>query len=698
MANQKRYEITPLLPSSKFISQSHLKNKHDKDVEDQEIEMSLEHFLPKNLKKERVSLCLYDCVILTLQYLQILALIQSMALRWVWPEEWLSNMYFLFFFNFDFWEILKMKSGSKSLFVQDAYIPSSDIPEDYFTFELTWLLLVIVFIIVVVVTTVVIRCRYPHKEQEYSADVQRVIIVVLEIFAFPIGVHIFRLFQCTSTSAVFVDNELSCFQGTHLAHVVPGLILALALFVVYPVYLVYCAWKGRLGSTNEHHETNLLLKEAEFLLKVNSQWLTDSMFMYSSFKLTGIFQRPAIFVMKLALLIVFSAGFSSIYTQALSTTIILSIFLLLFIVIRPYRLTLFNVVLIFSQLCLVGCSLLGTMIAASSSVRVTSAWLLPQYSVWILVAMNGAWLLMTIVFSLYLLVYAVCYGSGKISQYIWPTLKTSSSESRKFVTAILRGKLALVKARSTTPMFANVHELVHQIKVVNAYLREAEFFDDNLHSILMDLLDELIETHSDLVPQSLFSDSIKASIQETSAEFVALIPSFARRLAQRDYDFILVSPQKKRILLKMFILGIFLNGRKQKIAKHRLNDQALETVWQEPVLGFAAEEDGYFEDLYPDPLEESFSLPSGDDGEMSDGWVDLAAGLPGQVVMEADLLSLGTIGMKSGQVNQTFVPSDDEGHSLTHTDRHGSTDEGPYFTLSDKKTYRGYRKYNIGTR
>ena len=51
-------------------------------------------------------------------------------------------------------------------------------------------------------------------------------------------------------------------------------------------------------------------------------------------------------------------------------------------------------------------------------------------------------------------------------------------------------------------------------------------------------------------------DSVKKSVRKTAAEFMSLVPMFSRRLAQRDYDFILVNPVKKRILLKMYIMGM----------------------------------------------------------------------------------------------------------------------------------------------
>ena len=56
----------------------------------------------------------------------------------------------------------------------------------------------------------------------------------------------------------------------------------------------------------------------------------------------------------------------------------------------------------------------------------------------------------------------------------------------------------------------------------------------------------------------LLTDSVKKSVRKTAAEFMSLVPMFSRRLAQRDYDFILVNPVKKRLLLKMYIMGMFI--------------------------------------------------------------------------------------------------------------------------------------------
>ena len=55
------------------------------------------------------------------------------------------------------------------------------------------------------------------------------------------------------------------------------------------------------------------------------------------------------------------------------------------------------------------------------------------------------------------------------------------------------------------------------------------------------------------------TETVKKSIRKTAAEFMRMVPMFSYRLAQRDYEFILVSPVKKRLLLKMYILGKYIS-------------------------------------------------------------------------------------------------------------------------------------------
>lgn len=107
------------------------------------------------------------------------------------------------------------------------------------------------------------------------------------------------------------------------------------------------------------------------------------------------------------------------------------------------------------------------------------------------------------------------------------------------------------------------YALFHK-KVINAFCREAEYISDPTHDTLWDLLDELIEAHNALAPISVFGLSGKSSVKETSEEFIRLMPAFRKRLKQREYDFILVPPVKRRLLLKMYILSVFINNKHKK--------------------------------------------------------------------------------------------------------------------------------------
>lgn len=50
-------------------------------------------------------------------------------------------------------------------------------------------------------------------------------------------------------------------------------------------------------------------------------------------------------------------------------------------------------------------------------------------------------------------------------------------------------------------------------------------------------------------------ESVKESIRQTATEFMKMMPMMVRRLAQREYDFILVPPVKRRLLFKMYCMG-----------------------------------------------------------------------------------------------------------------------------------------------
>lgn len=61
------------------------------------------------------------------------------------------------------------------------------------------------------------------------------------------------------------------------------------------------------------------------------------------------------------------------------------------------------------------------------------------------------------------------------------------------------------KVLSMPAMFAPIHQVARYIHIINAYCREAELIHDPLRIALWNVLDELIEVHTNIAPKCLFA-------------------------------------------------------------------------------------------------------------------------------------------------------------------------------------------------
>ncbi|OWF42111.1 uncharacterized protein LOC110461556 [Mizuhopecten yessoensis] len=608
----RKKEVVPLLQREFTFHPMELRKEPKTFQDEQETNEVEEKFEEEILEMENrkwrgVSLVWQDAILLTLDFLQIFALIQSMALRWTYSSDWLAKAYFFFLFNLDVWEFTKLH---KNIWIdlKSYYTPSTSVPLSYWYIAVGWFSVVAGLALLFVAFYAFLKVHQPRRLGNKLAWVRRIFFFLVQVLTLPLGTTIAHLCQCTDANRVDVMNEIVCFTGMHWLYVTFGIIIAVFLFVVFPVYIVFKVRRESVGSCSKHHESFLLLKESEYKIGLSKAWLYSDMYLYSSFRFWGIYHRVIIQIVKMILLIIYVATFKNIVTQAWTLAAFLAIFFVLFLFIRPYRLTSFNVMLVMSYLVLFGLTLIGAMKTEFNAYTLDNPWMTPSYSMWLVALCMGCWALIWIIFSIYLIFYKIRHCCNKTKLPLWPTFTSSdedyiSPEARKFLKTFLRARIVLDKTKESPQIFAQVHDLAQQIKVLNVYCREAEYLGDALHGIMWDLLDEMIDVHSDLSQKSLFAETVKESIRYTSQEFLKLMPSFTQRLAQRDYDLILVNPIKKRMLLKMYCMGIFLNGRKEKLAKAQmLTKPALDTIWQETDHRSDVEE-GYYEDLYPDPLE-----------------------------------------------------------------------------------------------
>ena len=620
----------------------------DEEEEDEKDEVFVHH---------GITLWVSDAVILTIEQLQIFALLLAMSERWGFPLTFIKASYYVFLVNLDIWEFIKVYSGAYSGFT-NTYVASSTIPISYGYYLIAWT----VFIALICFGFLGMYCLLLRKRPLYLllhvARMKRVFCVLAQLMCLPVAIVFARTFHCRyneKNQLVWnVANEVQCWTMPHYIYVAIAVLIAFLLFLCYPINMIRKI-RGQVISYDQgKHEGYLQLKEAEYNQGLDILWAVGQFHLFSSFRRMWVYYRPIIFCLKLALICFFGLliHFESIFTRSLAERlmvtfpIVAAFFIIVFISVSssvskppitafrsfvswflrkvlmemfhiffsvrlnmlalkpvvvmlafgvyncqqaggalgsmfcllalvmirtfPFRVASFNIMVIMSLLFNAGNSYIGFLLEQFKHNMVQSSLLAEPYPTYALLLNSAWWLSFLFFWWMYLLLrYYQVVGRGRP---LWPMLSTDGKgnmgeETKKYMRAVLHGRHILERALTSPPIFAPVHELERQIHIINAYCREAEYVEDPTFESLWDLLDELIEAHKALAPSSLFSQSVKKTIRETAKEFLKMMPAMRRRLDRRDYDFILMTPLKRRILLKMYVLGTFVNGRSSRLCQ-----------------------------------------------------------------------------------------------------------------------------------
>lgn len=401
-------------------------------------------------RKRRVSLLWQDCFILFLDFLQFFAIYQSMGLRWTWPKEWFSNTYFVFLFNLDVYEFVKLHTSGVYNSVQDYSTPSSSVPVKFSDISIGWLVTILMLIAVYSIMYGVLWYRKSPALMTRMAYTRRVYYVIIQALTLPLATYAGHVFQCTDTDTVDVMNELKCFSGLHWLYVTFSLIILFFLFVLFPAYMVYVTRSESVGSCPKHHESFLLLKETEYKVGLNKSWLVADMFVFSSFRFWGLYHRAVMQWLKLPIIIAFCAGFQNISSQSLAVTLLFFGYFVVFIFVRPYRILIYNIMMLLSFLTLGCLGIIGSMVSRYNVYTLSSPWLLPQYSRWVLTTIITSWAVFWFMFLVYLVVRSILYQRNLVTTPLWPTFSSSSNDhlsqqTKKFLKTFLHARYVLGK-------------------------------------------------------------------------------------------------------------------------------------------------------------------------------------------------------------------------------------------------------------
>ena len=604
-----------------------------------------------------ITLWVSDAVIMVTEHVQIFALILAMAMRWGFPSSLIKSLYFVFLFNVDIWEFMKVYNQAYTQTTKN-YLPSDSIGIDYTYYLIAWSC----FVVLVCAGFLITYCVFLYKKPIYLllhvARMKRIFCIAAQLLCLPVGIAFARVFHCrpdlSNVQIWNVQNDVKCWDATiHWGFFGAAIFVSFLMFIAYPINLIRKTRGQVICFDRYKHESYLQLKEAEYMQGLDILWAVGQFHLFSSFRRLWIYYRPTMFILKFCLLYYFavflSFGENTTWIQKLTLNVpiaacffaflfgtlssgltrppvsvfrsflawflwkffseiiniifnpslglllpkfalvvlafgvfsirevggamgaLLSLLILIMLRSLPFRVQSFNFMMIFSLLVNVGNAYIGAIVDEYNSNSFSSVLAVDPYPHLLLFWLNLTWVIVTILWIAYLL----CRHFDK-RHPLWPKLSTDgnsdmSEETKKYMRAVLRGRHILEKALSSPPIFSPVHELERHIQIINAYCREAEYIEDPTFDSLWDLLDELIEAHTRLAPHSLFSQSTKRTVRQTAKEFEKMMPQMRKRLDQREYDFILLSPMKRRMLLKMYTLGLFVNGRldkeKREIAK-----------------------------------------------------------------------------------------------------------------------------------
>lgn len=441
--NEDPPEALPLLPSNPDTNGAQQLSPK-KLTEDENAYWDDGSEMKTSLKKRNPSLIAVDSVILLVEIFQVLALVQSMSMRWTFPENWLKYTSFIFLINLDIWDFSKMLSG-KYKSIQSYFMPSTDVPIDYRYLLGAWLTVFVILVVVYIVVYAVLNYKKHPYLMVKIAKLQRIYLVVFQLLALPLGVLVARIVHCNGDGKVDAINDLTCFGGLHWAYLGPSLFIVLFNYALLSGWMFYRIKHESVGITAEKHEGYLQLREMEYMLGLDVTWMLHGFAMFSSFKKIGAYFRPVMFLLKFCLVSLYAGLFNYINIEAIAMTAILFLMALTFIIIRPFRVTCFNVMLILGYILLSSSSLMGTLMTATSTFNLSNPWLLPENLIWVLLAINGLLLVFSIIFVIYLICSTSCSRCRKM---LWPSetahqLKRLNPDTQKYIKAILRARYVL---------------------------------------------------------------------------------------------------------------------------------------------------------------------------------------------------------------------------------------------------------------
>ena len=254
---------------------------------------------------------------------------------------------------------------------------------------------------------------YGYKIPRYDS-MEFLCLYVAQILYLPSSLAVFRLYYCESDNHVLsADPAVSCTSPMYILYVILCTILCIPVFVGLPIILSIYINRNIIYRNSTDHEKKLQIWEILQMLNIDSYWLHNQIWLFSSFTLSGAYFRPHMLTFKALLLIACIFGrFNYIFQSTLFFCLPVLFFAYYCFFNLPFRSKSSNAMLFaVLALCIFNSAFAmmnGYCLQSAVSVASTESYILGLFNIIGLLVMLGI----------------VVFSSAFLSVLDWPTLRT----------------------------------------------------------------------------------------------------------------------------------------------------------------------------------------------------------------------------------------------------------------------------------
>jgi len=527
-----------------------------------------------------------DVGAIILDYFQMYAMLLLLAAQsGAYPQSLFRKTYFTLWANLAFWGGFEHADYD----VDEAQPRASSVVTDsgaglsYYVYIGVWTGMPVVLLLCCLLAEWAFKVDDELKWKRRTVKIRHIAFWCAQAIIMPLGITYGRSFQCTNsvnqsfgdtrTWQSVVDNDEQCFTGS-LHRLTIALSAGFGLTYAALVSVFYARKVALRVYLHQpaHHEVFLRFKEAEYVANTDHGWADGMFWLFSSYQRTWVNYKVYNVVYKVVVIAGFAFGKRYEQTQA---GLICGAMFVHFIMTctQIYRVRACNAI----ATILGSANVLNALFVVTNVFRANSMYrdaLGPAVA-----AYNGLALFLTFC----LLVYCELRSRGFVAgRPVWPMvydpnshadeglrmpekLHTTAEEQLRYaeqLRLLVAGRNVLAACHRAPAVLQPMHDVLRCLLIANAMARETTPDSDALHYALWDMVDELSDAYNENDGRSIFSLAQKSSTAETARELSAILPEFSKRLAVRDFDFALVRPEMKSILLKLQVIAAFMGKRK----------------------------------------------------------------------------------------------------------------------------------------